>query len=111
MTAMISASAHAEKNTTAKARHAASKVAAGIVDPVFRHHRCWLQEQKTRSSQEMRADDHRQCMKIEQSKKVDRAKLPIHCRRATDFCADGQVRAHELRRWRRMMPTQDRHLL
>src|SRR5436309_13704621 len=33
MTTMISASAHAEKNTTAKARHAASKVVAGIVDP------------------------------------------------------------------------------
>src|SRR6266487_4599524 len=46
----------------------------------------------------MRADDRRQRMKIEQGKKVDRAKLSIHCRRATDFCADGQVRAHELRR-------------
>src|SRR5436190_4154893 len=39
-------------------------------------------------------------MKIEEGKKVDCPKLPIHCRRTTDFCANGQVGAHELRRWR-----------
>src|SRR5437773_11396469 len=58
----------------------------------------------------MRADDRRQRMKIEEGKKVDCAKLPIHCRRATDFCSNGQVFEHELlRRRARCRPTIDIH--
>src|SRR2546421_246660 len=54
MTAMISASAHAEKNTTAKARHVASKVGAGIVDPGY-NCKCWMRHSSPFRPDEMLA--------------------------------------------------------
>ena len=47
------------------------------------------------SSEEMRAHNCRQRVKVEECKKIDRAELAIHCRRPADPCADCQIRAQQ----------------
>src|SRR5437667_8326359 len=97
MTTMISASAHAEKNNTAKARHAASKVAAGIVDPGLSASPMPATGAEDTFISGMRANNRGQLVKIEQREEIDRAEFAIDCRRSADFRADSEIRTQQSR--------------